>query len=395
MNKVLEKYVNKRILIWGYGREGKSTEKFFKDKGIAACVDIFEGSRENINEDNYDYIFKSPGIPAFDLSDKYTSQTELFLEAFRDNVIGITGTKGKSTTSAMLYTVLDKCCKEPTFFMGNIGEPCLDYFDEITPDAIVVFEMSCHQLCQIKISPRVGVMLNLFEEHLDYYGTMDKYFAAKQNVTLFQKPGDSFYVGAQVPKIPTLADRYVIAEAEPLKIKIFGEHNRYNATFVKNIAVNEFGCDLETVKKTIAKFGGLPHRLEFVDEIDEVRFYDDSISTIPEATIKAVESIDNVRTVLIGGMDRNIDYTVLVDYIRTRADVTFICMYSSGERIYHEVSDLENVIYVPELKEAVELAKKKTPKKSACVLSPAAASYGYFENFEDRGNKFKEYVEVY
>ena len=149
------------------------------------------------------------------------------------------------------------------------------------------------------------------------------------------------------------------------------------------------------MKKTIAKFGGLPHRLEFVDEIDEVRFYDDSISTIPEATIKAVESIDNVRTVLIGGMDRNIDYTVLVDYIRTRADVTFICMYSSGERIYHEVSDLENVIYVPELKEAVELAKKNTPKKSACVLSPAAASYGYFENFEDRGNKFKEYVEVY
>ncbi len=393
MNSAIEKFKGKRILIWGYGREGKSTEHFFATHGLAETVEIYEGAREGIDESKYDYIFKSPGISAWDLSDKFTSQTELFLEAFGDRVIGITGTKGKSTTSTMLYTVLNHCMTSDVFLLGNIGEPCLNYFDEIKEDSVVVFEMSCHQLAHNKVSPHVAVFLNLFEEHLDYYGTMDKYFAAKTNVTAYQNSEDYFYVGDNVPDISTMAKVTVVDKPLDIKMKLLGEHNQYNAAFVKEIAVDLYGCEESAVLDVIKDFTGLPHRLELVLEKDGVRYYDDSISTIPEATIKAVESINNVKTVLVGGMDRNIDYSILEEYIAKKQEVIFICMYESGRRIYDKVADCANVIYKEDLEQAVKEAKSITPSGYACVLSPAAASYGYFENFEDRGNKFKAFCQ--
>ncbi|MBQ6537729.1 MAG: UDP-N-acetylmuramoyl-L-alanine--D-glutamate ligase, partial [Eubacterium sp.] len=135
-------------------------------------------------------------------------------------------------------------------------------------------------------------------------------------------------------------------------------------------------------------------------EKDGVRYYDDSISTIPEATIQAIKSIPDVGTVLVGGMDREIDYTPLIEYIPTRKDIHFILMYASGKRIYEELkagcdlnnnagSDADNIIVVDDLKQAVAKAKEITEKGKACVLSPAAASYGYFKNFEERGDVFK------
>ena len=393
MANVIDKFKDKRILIWGYGREGKSTEQFFRRNGITECIEIYEGKRDGIDESRFDYIFKSPGIAAWDLSDKFTSQTEVFLEAFGDRVVGITGTKGKSTTSTMLYTVLKKCLPVDVFLLGNIGEPCLNYFEEIKEDSVVVFEMSCHQLAQTQVSPHVAVFLNLFEEHLDYYGTMDRYYAAKTNVTNFQKAGDFFFVGPNVPKIDTLASAKVVDRPVDFEITVLGDHNRYNAAFVKEIATEVYGCNDAEVCEAIKGFSGLPHRLELVVTKGDVRFYDDSISTIPEATIQAVESIDKVKTVLVGGMDRNIDYTILEEFICTRNDVIFICMYESGRRIYDKVSHCDNVVYVDTLEEAVEEAKKLTPAGFACVLSPAAASYGYFENFEDRGNKFKAFCQ--
>lgn len=393
MNSAIEKFRGKRILIWGYGREGKSTEQFFIRHGLAETVEIYEGAREGIDENKYDYIFKSPGISAWDLSDKFTSQTELFLEAFGDRVIGITGTKGKSTTSTMLYTVLRQCLNTDVFLLGNIGEPCLNYYDEIKPDSIVVFEMSCHQLAHNKISPHVAVFLNLFEEHLDYYGTIEKYFSAKTNIAFYQGREDYFYVGDNVPDIPTIANVKVVDKPLDIKMKLLGEHNQYNAAFVREIAVSVYGCKEADVLEAIKEFTGLPHRLELVVEKDGVRYYDDSISTIPEATIKAVESITDVKTVLVGGMDRNIDYSILEKYIADREDVVFICMYESGRRIYDKVSDRTNVVYKENLADAVIEARRLTPAGFACVLSPAAASYGYFENFEDRGNQFKALCE--
>lgn len=391
---IQKKLEGKKILIWGYGREGKSTERFLKTCCSPLLVEIFEGKREGINEDDYDFIIKSPGIVMHEENPKYTSQTELFLEAFSDRVIGITGTKGKSTTSAMLYHVLSQCLDRKVIFLGNIGEPCLDHFEEITDDTVVVFEMSCHQLAHVKVSPHVGVFLNLYEEHLDYYGTFERYCNAKMNVAKFQMANDSCYVGEDVPEFDTVSKKTLIKKSEAIdcKLGILGEHNAFNATFVDRIATEVYGVSHEDVLKSLETFTGLAHRLQFVGKVGEVSYYDDSISTIPKATIAALNAVPNAQTVIIGGMDRGICYDDLTEFVKSNSQFKYIFCYASGKRIHDEVKDMDNCYYVEELKEAVELAKKITDAGKACILSPASASYGYFKDFEERGNTFQSYV---
>lgn len=386
---------NKRILIWGYGREGKSSESFFKRVSTNSTIDIFEGKLDEIDVDSYDLILKSPGIVMEGDDPKFTSQTELFLEAYRDQVIGITGTKGKSTTSSLIFTVLSKCTDRPVLLLGNIGQPCLDYYDSMTDDTIVVYEMSCHQLCHNQVSPHIGVFLNLYEEHLDYYGTVDKYFAAKARVTTNQVEGDFFYCGDNVPEIKTNATKIVIdkASCSGYDLSIEGTHNQFNAEFVYRIATDRYGADPDSVRAALKEFTGLSHRLEYVTTINNVRFFDDSISTIPEAAISAATSIEDTKTLLIGGMDRGIDYTKLINFIKEHKEYNYICMYASGRRIYDSdgISALDYVCYVDDLEAAVNKAKEITTSGSV-LLSPAAASYGYFKNFEERGDVFKSLV---
>ena len=259
---IISELNGKRILIWGYGREGKATEHFLQRCVKPASVDIFEGKKEEIDEDDYDFIIKSPGIVMNEENPKYTSETELFLQQFRDQVIGITGTKGKSTTSAMLYTVLKACSSRPVLLLGNIGQPCLDYFEEVTEDTIIVYEMSCHQLAHTNVSPHIAIFLNLYEEHLDYYGTVKKYFEAKSHIAAYQKSGDYFFVGENVPQIDTKAQRTVLHQPKGVhyELKLAGEHNQYDAQFVERVA-ELLGCEKEAVLKSMADFEGLPHRL--------------------------------------------------------------------------------------------------------------------------------------
>ena len=263
--KITELLEGKRILLWGYGLEGKSTEKFINKYCNVKELTVFQGKREEIDEDAYDYIIKSPGIVAWNLSDKYTSMTDLFLTQFSGQVIGVTGTKGKSTTSSLLYSVLRECTDRPALLVGNIGLPALDYYGEITDDTIIVFEMSCHQLAHAKISPHIALFLNLYEEHLDYYGTMDKYFRAKANITAHQKPGDYLFVGNNVPPLETAADVTVISYDDPMHfdMKLKGEHNQFNARFVYTISTRLFGCDPDRVRDALKEFNGLKHRMQF------------------------------------------------------------------------------------------------------------------------------------
>ena len=393
---IISELNNKKILIWGFGREGQSTKYFLERNCPAAEVEVFEGKKEDIPEYKYDLIIKSPGIVMPEDDPKYTSQTELFLSEFRDQVIGITGTKGKSTTSAMLYHALSQLSDRNVIFLGNIGEPCLNYFEEITEDTIIVFEMSCHQLAHVDVSPHIAVFLNLYEEHLDYYGTLEKYFQAKTNITKYQKSGDRFYKGDNVPEIATAATTEVIKRdvIRNYDLPISGEHNSFNAEFVIRIISDTFGFSIEEILNSLKTFKGLPHRLEFAGEKDGISYYDDSISTIPQATIEAISSLPNVKTVLIGGMDRGIDYTILENFINEHDEYNYIFSYDSGKRIYGAINDGENCYYTDDLEKAVELAKQITPAGSSCVLSPASASYGYFKNFEHRGEMFKEYVGV-
>jgi len=259
-----------------------------------------------------------------------------------------------------------------------------------------VFELSCHQLFHTKVSPHVAVLLNIFEEHLDYYKTMERYVAAKHAIAKYQEPEDVLFVGAGVDLsgVEAKGRRTVIAPVTEKKyeLRILGEQNQFNAEFVYRIATEVYGCTPEAVKAALAEVGNLPHRLEFIGEKDGVRYYDDSIATIPEAVICAVAAIERVQTVIIGGMDRGIDYSVLEKFIRENEQYTYIFMYDTGKRIYGALEPRKNYFLVEDLEAAVKTAKGATAAGMACVMSPAAPSYGVFKNFEERGEKFKEYV---
>jgi len=393
---ISDKFESGSILIWGYGIEGKSTEAFLKKYCNPSNIEIFEGKAEELNEDKYDYIIKSPGIPGDYPDDKFTSQTQLFLEEFRDRTIGITGTKGKSTTTSMLYKVLSNMITNRVILVGNIGIPCLDYYEEMSsdPQAIAVMEMSCHQLNNVKVSPHYAAFLNLYEEHLDYYKTFEKYANAKNNIAKYQIPGDKVFVGESVPRLNTRGLEYRIPEFEEKKydLKILGQHNQWNAEFVKKICVSALKLNEDDVITEIEKFEGLPHRLEFIGNVKGIDYYDDSISTIPLACINACKSIPNIKIAIIGGMDRGIGYEELEKFIKEEADIIFLCAYATGERIYEEAGRPFNCKKVKDIDEALEVVYKYAESGDAVVLSPAAASYGYFKNFAERGEYFKNKI---
>ena len=376
---------------------------------------IIDQWKEEYNQ--FDYIFKSPGIAVLDTpidTNKLTSQTQLFFDLYGSQIIGITGTKGKSTTSSLLYHII-KQHDQNTVFVGNIGIPCLDLIEEINEHTTIVFELSCHQLEFVTASPHISVVLNLFQDHLDHYGTYRNYITAKQNIVKFQKKGDyaiinkddtSEFIGTNyiTASMTEQADIYICQSDIVIKGKhipimdgdthLLGQHNRYNigiayyiACVIKNVPHDVFMSGLKT-------FNGLPHRLEYVGTINHVKYYDDSISTVCNTTIQAMITLKEVDTLLLGGMDRMIDYDPLIQYLSTSTVAHIILMGETTERLSGLLSDITSLtpkIYKSkDLKEAVAISKKVARK--ICLLSPAASSYDSFKNFEDRGNQFKEYV---
>lgn len=438
MNKFIEyikKYTeNKSVCILGFGREGKATYNILtkycspskiavadinKTESLPESVELICGENYQKSLDDFDLVFKSPGIvlekQPSELKCLITSETQVFFEVYREQIIGITGTKGKSTVTSLVYHILKENGKDCRI-AGNIGIPVFDIAESMTDKTIVVCELSCHQLEYMTVSPATAVFLNLFEEHLDHYGNMERYYNAKKNIYLHQQEHDCLLINNNIAPencsellqyIYTISSEsssariYVhdgvvtnteINESYKIptdKVKLLGIHNHYNiavAYFITTFYVNP-----EEFEKALCTFNPLAHRLEFVDEINGVKYYDDSISTACATAIEALKSVPNAGTILIGGMDRGIDYTALVDYLKA-TDINVICMETSGKRIYEMIKDLPNVHYVPHLKNAVRLASEITPSGKSCVMSPASASYGIFKNFEERGDVFKSLV---
>lgn len=438
MTEILKKLVfNKKVLLLGFGREGKSTYNALKKAGgykeIAIAdkneitppesdVKVFSGDGYQKAAEGYDVVFKSPGIvlekEILSCGCEITCQTNVFLERFKDQIIGITGTKGKSTTTTLLYHILSQS-KKNAVMVGNIGIPCFDKADEIDDDCHIVFELSCHQLEYAECSPHISVLINLFEEHLDHYGTVEKYFEAKKRIYRFQNENDLLFCGVQCENmLDNVRSRKLTVSgsgekadvqvshgvidfngkrlAVPLdEIHLIGEHNFFNIGTVYGIS-STLGVSDEDFINALKTYTPPRHRLEFCGVYDGISFYDDSISTICETCINAVKAVPDIKTVLIGGMDRGIDYTPLIEFLKTRTDLNVIFMADSGKRIFEDIKDCKDCsdtfIYVKTLEEAVIAAKKITPKGKACVMSPAAASYGIFKDFEERGDVFKELI---
>lgn len=440
LNLLRDLIQDKHVLILGFGREGRSTLKRLVQAGGAASVTIADQAGPEPGDcgypvlsgpsymdtlDDYDLVFKSPGIVLPKDPSAYTcqitSQMEVFFQAYRERIIGITGTKGKSTTTTLLYHILKESGRN-TVLAGNIGIPAFDILEQIGADTLIVCELSCHQLEYIHTSPHLAVLLNIHEEHLDHYGTMEKYVHSKQQIYLHQGPEDLLFCGLEVlpPKnacrsrIYTVSDRFAAADVlltgsrirfeqgdyriPTDQIRLLGHHNHLDIAFDYAIC-HMLGLSDEEFESGLRTYEPLPHRLHYIGERDGVRYYDDSISTICETTIQALKSIPSVGTVLIGGMDRGIDYDDLIAFLSEDPVAHIILMAATGRRIRKEIRERfpdfrapERLVLVDTLEEAVSRARELTPKGFACVLSPAAASYGIFKNFEERGDVFAQLV---
>jgi UDP-N-acetylmuramoylalanine--D-glutamate ligase len=441
------------VLVLGFGKEGRSTCRFIRKHlpgmsiGIAdrdpsvreaflsefpgAEVQFFLGEKYLDAAGQYPLVLKSPGValstdtPA-SVRNRISSQTDLLLNACHRQVIGVTGTKGKSTTSSLIHHLLRESGKD-AILVGNIGLPPFDQLDRVSKHTLIVFELSSHQLEDTNHSPFIAVLTNLYPEHLDRYPGLSAYYDAKMKILGGQESGDTFIYNTDIPEISSrvalmnkdrnyfpyssekalekgcflVDDTIWLADdgktAPYVKIKdefhLRGKHNRMNM-MAAVLAARKAGAGDEGIRSALASFQGLEHRLEYVGEFRGIQFFNDSIATIPEAAMAAVRSLPETDTMILGGYDRGLEYGPLVDFLIDSGVRNLIFLGEAGRRM-HELfmskNDLrQNLFRVSDMEEAFEVIKKVTQPGKICLLSPAAASYDIFRNFEERGSVFKK-----
>lgn len=427
-DKIIKFLTEKKILILGFGREGKSAYKFIKENNVKySSLGIADKNEITINENiklhtgedylnstkEYDLVIKSPGIIIKDYIDdiekeKITSLTDIFLRFCENKIVGITGTKGKSTTSSLIYHIL-KDNNYDALLIGNIGVPCFDVIDKINKDTILVYELSCHQLEYVKASPNISVLLNIYEEHLDHYNGIESYVQCKKNIYKYQNNDDYLIYGdiwkyITKEEIESVRANKICIDDNPLNIdyseietSLIGDHNKKNI-ITSIIVTNILGVNVNEALRSVKSFKGLEHRLEYVGEYNNIIFYNDSIATAQEAVINAVKSLKNVDTIILGGMDRGIDYTLLVKFLSTSSVENIILLPNTNIRIqnlFRNYTTNKHILCVNNMEEAVKMSYEVTKDNKICLLSPAAASYGFYLNFEKRGEHFKQLVRDY
>lgn len=449
--QVAKFFAGKKIALLGYGQESKSSLRLIRSYWPKVKVDIWNEGETDTSAQNrytrfyskikfkkvdfasYDMVLCSPGIPRYKLpsdliqSGKLFGQSELFLRWFGAQTIGVTGTKGKSTTTSLIFHLL-KFAKRNVLLGGNIGVPLFDLISKINPSTFIVAELSCHQLNGIKQSPHISVLLNLYEEHLDYYKTVEKYFASKLSIFENQNRKDILIYNYDDVRIKDYlksssteqvrfsyslksakADLYIgkedkvvtnLVRGNPFSVesKLLGRFNLYN--ILPAIAVTaRLRLKKQTIIDGLASYSPLPHRLQYLGMINDVKFVNDSISTIPEACLAAVKALKNIGSLFIGGFDRKIDYSSLIDFLPKQKIQHIVFFDKAGKRIYQKLQKENpkylkkiNALVTNDFSKAVQFCVEHTPSETYCLLSPAASSYGIFKNFEERGRIFEEYI---
>jgi len=437
---------DKSILILGFGKEGQSSYRFirklFPEKSITIAdidtnnIEALKLKNSDINTiillgkeylskiETFDLVIKSPGIYLPKTHKNISSQSDLFLQFYSEQTIGITGTKGKSTTSSLIHHILLEGGKD-SILVGNIGNPPFDFLEKIAEHTIIVFELSSHQLIDIKQSPSVAVFLNIFPEHMDHYPDFSTYEKAKAQIFAHLKPNGiqifdldqknlKNYLNPSIPKIQTLGysakktascfledEQIFIREERDFKpiihkneIKnLIGQHNLQNI-MAAVLACAQKGIGADIMRKGIISFKSLEHRLEYVGCFAGIHFYNDSIATIPEACIMAIKAIPETVTLLLGGYDRGLDYSELYRYLNNSSVRNFIFMGEAGKRMKDEfqavLTKTKICLFASSLNEAFFHIPKITKQGKVCLLSPAAASYDQYKNFEERGKEYKK-----
>jgi UDP-N-acetylmuramoylalanine--D-glutamate ligase len=451
-------YTDKKVAVIGLGVEGVAITKFLVDKGAIVTI-LDHNTQDKLTQDFYfavkklgvtfilgetyldglsdfDIIVRSPGVRRFhpkliDASQKgivITSLTQIFMELCPCQIIGVTGTKGKGTTSTLIYEMLKKAGKD-AYLGGNIGLPPITFLDKLTKDSIVVLEMSSFQLQDLTLSPHIAVMLMVTSEHLDYHGDTLEYVMAKRNILSHQSTDDIAILNRDYPAslesdIYTdgavyfvtregevsqgafLKDEAVYLRNNGEDIKIIdydqillpGKHNLENvcaasmAAYLSGVSVQDIGIVLHTFK-------GLEHRLELVAETNGVKWYDDSFSTTPETAIAAIEAFSSPEILILGGSPKGSDFTELGQIIGKASNIkAIIGIGVEWERMKSQfpTSNFQFPIVegAEDMATIVKAAEKIATPGDVVLLSPACASFGMFKNYKDRGAQFKRIVQT-
>lgn len=467
---MLEELKNKKIAILGFGVEGVSVAKFLLKHNLSFTIldkknetsleteyqDVYKSLKDgNIpfvcgadylsRLEEFEVIFRTPGIPVLtpeiaEAKEKgitITSLTKLFFELCPAPIIGVTGTKGKGTTSTLIFSMLTLSGKK-AFLGGNIGQPPLDFLDQVTKDNYVVLELSSFQLQDLDKSPtdakaltgkpHIAVVLMITSEHLDYHTSVEEYVDAKRNILRNQTTDDYAvinrdYLASNESDIHTYGKVYFVSREREVtdqgcfvkehsvwirkngkdekiidtkEVALLGKHNLENVCAAV-MAASLAGVDIPSMVSVLKIFKGLPHRLEFVAEVNGVQYYNDSFSTTPETAIAAIESFDQPEILILGGSSKGSDFTELGNVISKARNIkAIIGIGKEWERIKEKLTIENGQLTIIEsaksMKEIVLEASDISEPGGVVLLSPGCASFDMFKNYKDRGDQFKKEV---
>ena len=405
--------MGKKISILGLGREGRSTLDFLKSKKIKAGVLDAKSDKNYLDKmADYDVIFRTPGFPrlhpkllaAEKKGVQVSSQIKLFFDLCPAKIIGVTGTKGKTTTAFLIYNILKSKYPKKTFIAGNFGKPALEILSELKKDSLVILELSSFQLQDLDKSPHIAVITNITSDHLDPGGkfgpathqTAKEYFDAKMNIIRHQKHGDFAIIHPSLKSKTKNIGKSKKVYPSPLSLetKLKGRHNLENIALAIEVG-KIFKVPEEKILKAVKNFRGVEHRLEFVKKPNDISFYNDSAATNPDATLAALKSFKEPVHLILGGSDKGLDYKKLAEYISKSKNIKTIALIGQlKEKIYGILKPKEGlrIKRFKSLKEAVLTLYKNCDKNEIVLLSPAAASFDMFQSYAERGRQFKKIV---
>ena len=446
-------YKDKKIGVLGLGEENVALVKYLvnQEAKVTVCdrkekgelveylsqikdfpIEYRLGSTYLDNLNDFEIIFRTPGLPYLNkkiqqaklAGVEISSQIKLFFDRCPSPIVGVTGTKGKGTTASLIGEILKEDGKS-YYLGGNIGTPPIEFLEKLTKKDIVVLELSSFQLQDLQKSPHIAVILDINIDHLDYHENEREYVQAKQNIVRHQTKNDFAIINADyltsfgfaaltdgevyyfsrrksIDQGSFIAGKEIIlrnnfGQDDPIinldKIQLRGFHNLEN---IAAAAVSSYLCGVKiiSISKAISEFKGLEHRLEFVKEINGVKYYNDSFSTTPETTMAAINSFDEPIILLLGGSEKNANYRKLGQTISNSSVKTIIAIGLTATRIIKETRKVK-IDIIEEIKlmpEAIKIARELARPGDVVLLSPASASFDRYKNYKERGNIFKQIV---
>lgn len=459
----MENWSGKKIIVIGAARQGTALSRYLASKGAQVILTDMHSLDElpaNLPDleklgiqlhlgghplellEGADLVCVSGGVPltipfiqaALQRGIPLSNDSQIFLEACPAQVIGITGSSGKTTTTALVGLMAQKYFEmkqngHRAWVGGNIGNPLIEQVDQIDEDDLVVLELSSFQLELMTRSPQIAAILNITPNHLDRHGSMQAYIAAKSRILRFQHPGDVAILNRDDPGSWSLAENlksdlisfgfqkpdskqngtYIYKDAiwlqlgrESLKmlplewIQLPGRHNIANVLAACAIATAA-SLALPAIQTAIEEFTGIPHRLEFIRNINGADWYNDSIATAPERTMAAIEAFEGPLVLLLGGRDKNLPWDDLSQLIHQRVRAVVLFGEAAGliERALGAVKKGETLQVISRcntLEEAVQAAAKLAQPGDTVLLSPGCTSFDAFKDFEERGEYFRKLV---